>query len=487
MGPRVKWDAIVIGSGPNGLAAAITLARAGRSVLVREAAAVAGGGARTEALTLPGFRHDTFSACHPLGVASPFFRELRLERHGLEWLSGGAAAAHPLDEGPAPLLKRSVDETADTLGEEDAENYRRFMKPLVRHGEALLFEILQPPWHLPRHPLLLARFGLSALRSAAGLAEARFRGERARALFAGIASHATTPLTWRGSAAPGLVLNLAAHLSGWPIPRGGAGEVARALVAELERLGGRVETGAPVTSLAELPEHGWLFFDLTPRQILRLAGPRLPHGYARALERFRYGPGVFKMDWALSGPIPWKSPECARAATVHLCGTLKEQIESERAPIAGEIPARPYVLLVQPSLFDPTRAPEGKHTAWAYCHVPNGSRKDMTAKIEAQLERFAPGFGRLVLARSALTTAELEARNANLVGGDLGGGLSDLAQLLRRPTIVAPYCMPAPGGISARRRRRPGRGCTGCADTWLLGRRSSSLPSPNSKRLGTAP
>lgn len=428
-------DAIIVGSGPNGLAAAVTLARAGLSVQVREAAAEAGGGTRSEPLTLPGFVHDVCSAAHPLGAASPIFRALPLEDFGLRWIRSPAALAHPLNDGTAALLWPELERTASGLGM-DARNYRSLLGPLVRHWQELLEETLQPLAHLPRHPLLLARFGLRAIAPASALARARFRGEKARALFAGIAAHSSTPLQWPGSAAIGLVLAVAGHAVGWPIAEGGSGAIARALLGYLGTLGGEILTSAPVESLDELPGSRLVILDLTPRQALRVAGHRFPERYRRVLSRFRYGPGVFKMDWALSGPIPWTAADCLKAATVHLGATLSEIVESERAPVTGKTSQRPFVLLTQPSLFDPSRAPPGHHTAWAYCHVPHGSTEDMAARIEEQIERFAPGFRSRVLARHGMGPAELERRNPNLVGGDISGGLASFGQLL---------CRPAPG------------------------------------------
>lgn len=427
-----SYDAIVIGSGPNGLAAAITMARAGRSVLVREAEKTIGGGTRSAELTLPGFVHDICSAVHPLGLGSPFFRTLPLAEHGLEWIHPPAPVAHPLDDGTAIVLERPVDLTAEALGADSAA-YRSLMNPLVADW-AKLDRALLGPLRLPRHPVALARFGLAALRSAYGLASSRFKGERARALFAGLAAHSMLPLELQPSAAFGLVLGITAHAIGWPIPRGGSQQIANALASYLGSLGGEIVTEARVDSLDELPTARAVLCDITPRQLLRIAGHRLSAGFRRKLERYRYGPGAYKIDWALDSPIPWRAAECARAATVHLGGTIEDIAASERAAWEGRQPQRPFVLLAQPSLFDPTRAPQGKHTAWAYCHVPNGSNLDMTERIENQIERFAPGFRRRVLARSVMAPAQLEQRNANLVGGDINGGVQDLRQLFLRPT-----------------------------------------------------
>ncbi len=457
---RTSYDAVVVGSGPNGLAAAITLAQAGRSVLVLEADETIGGGARSAELTLPGFVHDVCSAIHPLGVGSSFFRALPLEAHGLEWIYPPAALAHPFDDGTAALLEGSVETTAQALGP-DAAAYRKLMEPFTANWDKLADALLGPP-RLPRHPILFARFGLQAMRSACGLASRRFRTEQARGLFAGIAAHSILPLEYPFSAAFGLVLGILGHAVGWPLPRGGSQKIADALASYLHSLGGEIVTGQRVNSLAELPSARTILLDVTPRQAVRIAGDRLPTGYRRRLERYRYGPGVFKLDWALDGPIPWKAEACARAGTVHLGATLAEIAASERAAWNGEICERPYVLVAQQSLFDPTRAPDGKQTAWAYCHVPNGSTVDVSAHIEAQMERFAPGFRDRVLARSALTPAQMEQRNANLVGGDVGGGANSFPQLFLRPTAsLTPYATPVRGLYLCSSSTPPGGGVHG--------------------------
>jgi len=454
------YDAVVVGSGPNGLAAAITMARAGRSVLVLEAREAIGGGCRSAELTLPGFVHDVCSAIHPLGLGSPFFKTLPLGDHGLEWIHPPAPVAHPLDDGTAVVIERSVEETAAGLGP-DAAAYRRLMGPLSAEWDALAPELLAP-LHLPRHPLAMARFGLMAIRSASGFAQARFRGERARAVFAGIAGHSILPLERTATAAIGLVLGALTHAVGWPLPRGGSRRIADALAAHLRSLGGEIRTGSPVESLDALPPARAVLCDVTPRQLLKLAGDRLRGRYRRGLERYRYGPAAFKLDFALSGPIPWKAAECARAATVHLGGTLDEIAASEAAVGRGEHPDRPFVLLVQPSLFDASRAPAGRHTVWAYCHVPNGSTFDMRARIEAQIERFAPGFGDLVLARSVLTPARLQELNANYVGGDINGGAQDLGQMFTRPVArIVPYSTPVRGLYICSSSTPPGGGVHG--------------------------
>jgi phytoene dehydrogenase-like protein len=453
-----SWDAIVIGSGPNGLAAAIVLARTGRSVLVLEAEETIGGGTRSAALTLPGFLHDVCSAVHPLARASPFFRMLPLAEHGLEWIDPPAPLAHPLDDGTAAILERSVEATSEMLGQ-DAGAYRKLMTPLVADWDRLKTALLGPlGW--PRHPVAFARFGLRALRPAYRLAHGWFEGKHARALFAGLAAHSMLPLEQRPSAAFGLVLGMTGHAVGWPIPRGGAQKIADALAAYFRSLGGVILTGTRVESLEVLPPAKAILCAVTPRQLLQIAGPRLPAAYRRKLERYRYGVAAYKVDWALAGPIPWTAKVCERAGTVHLGGTLTEIAAAERAPWQGKPAAQPFVLLAQPSLFDATRAPHGQHTAWAYCHVPNGSTVDMVEHIEAQIERFAPGFRVRVLARSISPPAELERHNANLVGGDINGGAQDLSQLFARPTLQF-YTTPARGLYLCSSSTPPGGGVHG--------------------------
>jgi phytoene dehydrogenase-like protein len=457
--PRT-YDAVVVGSGPNGLAAAITLARAGHTVLVIEARDTIGGGMRTAELTLPGFWHDVCSAIHPLGVASPFFRTLPLAEHDVAWITPPAAVAHPFDDGTAALLERSVAATADTLGQ-DAVAYQRLMTPLVEDWDAIADSVLGP-LRLPRHPLALARFGLRAMRSARGLAEGVFTGARARGFFAGLAAHAIMPLDKMPTAAFGLMLGILGHVGGWPLPRGGSQQLANAMATYLRTLGGEVVTGTPVASIDELPPTRAILLDVTPRQVLRLAGHRLPAGYRRQLTRYRYGAGVFKVDWALDGPIPWKATACQRTATVHLGGTLPEIAASEQAACTGTPAEAPYVIVAQQSLFDPTRAPAGKHTAWAYCHVPHGSTYDMTARIEAQIERFAPGFCDRILARHLMTPSTFEQYNANYVGGDINGGVQDLRQLFTRPTLrLVPYATPVKGLYICSSSTPPGGGVHG--------------------------
>ena len=457
------WDAVVVGSGPNGLAAAVTLARAGKSVLVLEAKDIIGGGCRSAELTLPGFVHDVCSAIHPLGLGSPFFKTLPLGEHGLEWIHPSAPVAHPMDDGTAVLIERSVEETAAGLGA-DGKAYRRLMGPLAAGWSRLADDLLGPlgPLSIPRHPVSLARFGMNAIRSARGLAESRFEGERARAVFAGIAGHAILPLERPATAAIALVLGTLTHAVGWPLPRGGSQRIADALASYLRSLGGQIATGSPVESLDRVPPARAILFDVTPRQLLKIAGDRLRGRYRRSLERYRYGAAAFKLDFALSGPIPWRARDCARAGTVHLGGTLAEIAASETAVGRGQHPDRPYVLLVQQSLFDASRAPAGKHTAWAYCHVPNGSTFDMAARIEAQIERFAPGFRDLVLGRSVLSPAGLEAKNPNYVGGDINGGAQDLAQTFARPALRrVPYSTPVRGLYLCSSSTPPGGGVHG--------------------------
>ena len=439
----MSHDAIVVGAGPNGLAAAITLARAGRSVLVIEAKETIGGGTRSAELTLPGFVHDVCSAIHPLAVTSPLFRTLPLAERGLEWIYPPAALAHPLDDGTAVVVQRSVDATADTLGP-DADAYRRLLSPIVVDWDKLAEDVLGPLPLPPRHPIALTRFGLRALWPASGLAKLLFKGERARALFAGMAGHSMLPLEQPLTAGFGITLSASAHAVGWPLARGGSQKIAEALACYLKSLGGEIVTGQPVESVDDLPPTRAILLDVTPRQLKRIAGSRLPTGYQEALGRYRYGPGVFKVDWALDGPIPWQAKECAQAATVHLGGTLDEIAASERAVWRGEHPDRPYILLAQHTLFDPTRAPAGKHTAWAYCHVPHGSPVDMTERIEKQIERFAPGFHDLILARSVISPTALEQYNPNYIGGDINGGVQDWAQFYTRPAWhFPPYATPA--------------------------------------------
>jgi phytoene dehydrogenase-like protein len=441
---RSAYDAVVVGAGPNGLAAAVELARNGWSVAVVEAESAIGGGTRSAEITLPGFVHDLGSAIHPFGYASPYFRSLPLEDHGLEWIHPPASLAHPFDDGTAAMLERSTEATGATLGP-DAEAYQRVMDPLVADARTIVATLTGTP-EFPRYPLALAAAGWRSLRSARSVATDTFEGEKARGLFAGNGAHSFLPLEKRPSALFGFVLGALGHAFGWPLPRGGSQKIADALASYLRSLGGEIYTGTRVRLVDEVPRTRTVLFDVTPRQLLPIAGDHFTERYRRALRRYRYGPGVFKMDFALDGPIPWQAEECLRAGTVHLGGTLEEISAGESAVARGTYPENPWILLAQQSLVDDTRAPEGKHTVWAYCHVPNGSTFDMTERIEAQIERFAPGFGERILARSISGPAELESQNANLVGGDVAGGYMNLRQLLARPMIRPnPYSTPAEG------------------------------------------
>jgi phytoene dehydrogenase-like protein len=428
----VSRRACVIGAGPNGLAAAIVLAQAGLQVDVFEAEPTAGGAVRTLELTLPGFRHDFGSAVYPLGVGSPFFSSLALSEHGVQWMHSPAAVAHPLDDGTAVLLERDLSEATSSLGE-DRKAWGDLVQPFVENWQDFASDVLRPVSLIPRHPLLMARFGINALRSARTIA-ARFRSERTRALFAGLAAHSTLGLDEALSGAFGMLMAIPAHAVGWPIPLGGAQSLTNALCAYLTKLGGKISTSSRLENIEQLSDYDLQMFDVTPRQLLALAGERFTESFKRQLQRFRYGPGAFKVDYALSSPIPWRAAGCLRAATVHLGGTFDEVAASEKAVRTGLHPERPFVLLVQPSLFDPSRAPAGKHTAWAYCHVPNGSTENILPRLESQIERFAPGFRDCVLARRVFSVADLEAKDANLVGGDIGGGALDARQFLFRPT-----------------------------------------------------
>ena len=457
-----RWDAIVVGSGPNGLAAAIALAQAGRSVLVLEAAATIGGGLRSAELTLPGFRHDLCSAIHPLALASPFLRSLPLAEHGLAFSHPEIPVAHPLDDGTAVALHRSVDETADGLdGDGDGDGYRTLMRPLATGWEELVDDLLGT-LRLPRHVRADVRFARSGLRSASGLARSRFAGARARALLAGNAAHSMRPLESATTAGFGLALMLLGHGVGWPAAVGGSQAIADAMASLLRSLGGEIETGRAVRSLGELRGVRAVLLDLTPRQIAAIAGDELPPRYRRALRRFRYGPGVFKLDYALDGPVPWTAEACRRAGTVHLGGSLAEIEQAEHSVAHGRHAARPFVLVAQQSIFDAGRARGDAHTLWAYCHVPNGSPIDARGAIEAQIERFAPGFRDLVRACSARGPRDLEAGNANCVGGDINGGSADLRQLLARPVARAiPYATPNPRVFICSASTPPGGGVHG--------------------------
>ncbi len=455
-----KYDAVVVGSGPNGLAAAITLGRAGRRVLVIEAKATLGGGARTAEATLPGFRHDLCSAIHPLGLGSPFMATLPWDRLGVEWIQPDLPLAHPLDDGSAVTLHRSIAETADSIGR-DGGAWRALLASPVKDWDKLAPALLGPH-PLSPHLLALARFGLPALLPAKSLPRLIFREERARALFAGLAAHSFLDFGQLFSSSFGMVLGTLGHAVGWPLPRSGSQAIVDGMAAYLRELGGEIVCGWEVASLAELPQTDTVLLDVTPRQFLKMAGDQLPASYGRRLAGFRYGPGVFKIDYALSDPVPWTAPECRRAGTVHLGATLAEIAASEAAVVRGKLDDRPYVLVAQQSLFDDSRAPTGKHTLWAYCHVPHGSTADRTEAIEAQIERFAPGFRQTILARSVRNTQALHAYNPNYIGGHIGGGVQDIRQLWTRPILRwPPYSTPLPGVFLCSSSTPPGGGVHG--------------------------
>jgi phytoene dehydrogenase-like protein len=456
-----EYDAIVVGSGPNGLAAAITLARAGISVAVLEANSTIGGGTRSAELTLPGFVHDVCSAVHPLAVGSPFFKTLPLEQFGLEWIHPEIPLAHPLDDGTAACLHRDVDVTAGSLGR-DAGLYRNVFNPLARDWEKLAAELLQPMLHLPRHPVVLGRFGLAAITPARFFAKTFFREDQTRALFAGIAAHSFLSLEAFASAAFGFVLGTAGHAVGWPIPRGGSQSIANALANYLRELGGKIDINRRIDNLDQLPKSRVVLFDTTVWQFSHIAGDRLPARYRERLNHFRHAPGIFKIDYALSSPIPWKAEVCRRAGTIHLGGTLDEIANSERDVARGQLPSRPFTLVAQQSLFDETRAPAGKHTLWAYCHVPFGCKIDMSDAIESQIERFAPSFRDCIVARQKTGAADLEKSNPNLAGGDINGGAANLWQLIARPIFSStPYRTPLRGVYLCSSSTPPGGGVHG--------------------------
>jgi phytoene dehydrogenase-like protein len=454
-------DAVVVGAGPNGLAAAITLARAGRSVHVIEAESAIGGGLRSAELTLPGIVHDVCTTIVGTTLVSPFFASLDLRRRGVEWAAPEAPLGHALDPDRAIVLERSVEATAAGLGR-DGPAYRRLLGPLVEQTERLMPWVFGPPLRATRHPLAQARFGLPALASATGVGRLAFREGPARALLAGLAAHAAVPLERPATAGFGLALAMSAHATGWPVVRGGSQRLADGLVAELEALGGTLETGHRVTSLSELPPARATILDLTPRQVIAVAGDALPPRYRRALQRFRYGPGVCKVDWALAGPIPWRATDLARAGTVHLAGSAGDVSSALRSVVRGRPAAEPFILLVQATRFDPSRAPDGRQTVWAYCHVPNGSPIDMAAAIEARVDRFAPGFRDLILDRATHTAPAMEAHDANYVGGDINGGAQDLWQLFGRPVLRwDPYRTPVQGLYLCSSSTPPGGGAHG--------------------------
>lgn len=459
LGMNDSYDAIIIGSGPNGLTAAIRLAQAGLAVLVIEGRDEVGGGTRTAELTLPGYYHDICSAIHPLGLASPFLSRLPLAEHGLSWVQPAAPLAQVMDDGVV-VVEKDLEATAAGLGR-DGRAYRRLMAPLVRDWQGLMADFLGPLPLPPKHPLLMARFGLLALRSARSLV-GRFETSRAKAAFAGMAGHSMMPLEWASTAAFGLMLGTLAHAVGWPIAKGGSQMIAKALASYLCSLGGQIQTGQMVTSLDGLPPARAILLDLTPRGILKVVGDRFPAGYRRQLERYQYGPGVCKVDWALDGPIPWRDMGAARAGTVHVGGTFEEVARAEAAVWQGHHPAQPFVLVAQQSLFDSSRAPAGKHTVWAYSHVPNGSTVDLSPAIEAQIERFAPGFGDLILAKRVQTATEMARYNPNYVGGDINGGVQNLRQLFTRPGLrLNPYTTPLKGLYICSSATPPGGGVHG--------------------------
>jgi phytoene dehydrogenase-like protein len=456
-----KYDAVVVGSGPNGLSAAITLARAGCSVLVCEANATIGGGARSAELTLPGFLHDVCSAVHPLAASSPFFKILPLKRFGLTWIQPEIPLAHPLDEGSVACLHMDIDLTAEQLPG-DSQAYRRIMKPLARNWEILANEFLQPMLHLPQHPFALARFGIPAICPAIFLSKFLFKHEPARALFGGIAAHSFLPLEAVASSAFALVLGLAGHVVGWPIPLGGSQKIANALANYLYELGVEIEIKYRVENLNDLPKSHVILLDISVWEFLRIASERMPPRYRRRLESFRHSPGIFKIDYALNSPVPWKAEACRRAGTIHLGGTIDQIAAAEYEVSQGKVPKRPFVLVAQQSLFDETRAPHGRHTLWAYCHVPFKCDIDMTDRIESQIERFAPGFRDCILARHKMSAANLARSNPNLTGGDINGGAANLTQLIARPIPSAtPYRTPLEGVYLCSASTPPGGGVHG--------------------------
>jgi phytoene dehydrogenase-like protein len=451
-------DAIVVGSGPNGLVAGIELTKAGHRVCIYEASDHIGGGARSAELTTPGFLHDICSAVHPLAVSSPVFQQLPLADHGLRFIEPPAAVAHPFDDGTAILLQRSIVETSSRMGN-DASNYEGLMHPLVTNWPKLSQDLLRPV-RFPRHPFPLVRFGLKAIQSAEGFIKARFREDHTRAFLAGLAAHSSLALDQLGTNAFALVLGILGHAVGWPIPRGGSQAISNALASYFRELGGQIVTGVQVRSLQDLPPARCILFDVTPRQLVKIMQSDLPRGFRAKLEKYRYGPGAFKLDWALDGPVPWKANECKQAATVHLGGTFQEILLSERAAWKGHVCDTPFVILSQPTLFDSTRAPAGKHTLWGYCHVPNGSNIDMSEFVENQIERFAPGFRKLIIARHVMPPRELERHNPNLVGGDINGGAQTIQQMFTRPTLRM-YSTPRKGIYLCSSSTPPGGGVHG--------------------------
>ena len=460
-----SFDAVVVGAGPNGLAAAVVLAEAGKSVLVLERNDAIGGGCRTAAVTLPGFHHDLCAAIHPMGLLSPLFRRLPLDRFGLRWVRPPAALAHPFDDGTAAVLRRSVSATGATLGE-DAAAWGQLMRPFLSDSEGFFADILKPV-RMPRRPWHMARFATVALRSCSSVVASRFRGAKAKALFGGCAGHSIVSLEASASASFGLVLALSGHATDWPCAEGGSGRIVGSLAQYFCSLGGQIEVGRDVRSLSDVPPARAVLLDVAPRALARVAADDLPAGFRRRLTRFRHGPGVFKIDWALSGAIPWKSADCLQAATVHIGGPFEEIAASEDAVVNGRIAERPFVLVAQQSLFDRTRAPVGQHTGWAYCHVPHASTVDVSDRIERQIERFAPGFRDLILARHTMSAADVEAHNANMIGGDIGGGANNLGQFVFRPTRRwNPYTTPNPRLFLCSASTPPGGGVHGMCGYW---------------------
>ena len=432
------FDAVVVGSGPNGLAAAITMQQQGLAVLLIEGKESIGGGLRTAEITLPGFMHDICSAIHPTAIASPYLKTLPLQSHGLEYIFPDIAAAHPFDDGTAGVLNRSLEKTAQSLGI-DEQAYLKLFRPILKDWDGLIKDIMAP-LHIPANPFAMAGFGLKALLPAVTLANNTFKTTPARGLWAGMAAHSIQPLTNISTSAIGLVLMAAGHKMGWPIPKGGSVTIANALASYFTSLGGEIQTNFMVSSLSQLPSCHAVLFDLTPRQILKIAGHEFSDMYKGQLQKYRHGMGVCKVDWALDGPIPFTNNACREAGTVHLGNTLEEITASEQQTVDGKHPEKPFVLLAQQSLFDDSRAPVGKHTAWAYCHVPNNSAVDMSTAIEQQVERFAPGFRDLILEKHVLNAQQMENYNPNYIGGDINGGVADITQLFTRPALkLSPY------------------------------------------------
>ncbi len=455
-----KYDAAIIGSGPNGLAAGILLLKAGLSVVILEAGDKIGGGTRTSELTIPGYLHDVCSAVHPLGAGSPLFQKLPLSEYGLKWIFPQKSVVHPFEDGTASYISLSIDETAESL-KADADTYKKLMIPLMENSDVLIKDIFSP-LSFPSDVISMIRFGAKAFHPAYKFAFRRFRGNEARSLFAGLSAHSSLSLDKMFTSAFGLILGITGHKPGWPVPAGGSQKIADALSGYFKSLGGKIITECVVDNLSDIPESGIKVFDLTPEQILKIIGNKLPAGYTRRLKKYRYGPGVFKIDYALSHPIPFKSKECSESAAIHIGGEVDEIYLSEYQVWQGKNPDKPFIIFVQPSLFDKTRAPEEKHTAWAYCHVPNGSIEDMTDRIENQIERFAPGFRDIVIARNKMNTGDLQSYNANYVGGDINGGVQDWKQLISRPVLsLSPYSIPLKGYYICSSSTPPGGGVHG--------------------------